>query len=98
VSSENLIYVKHSGTCESHTPCELHAHPPESVVSFLWVLKREKSIRQTSLFLGGSARPSPFANISSPFQGKASSTVQPLSVSSGLLMVPSMCTADNSPG
>src|ERR1700755_3002617 len=86
--------------CESHTPCALHAQPPESLAgaaSRYW-LKREKSIRHTSPSLGGSARLSPAASHFIEAQGSANSAVQPRSRSELSLIVPSTCAPALSPG
>ena len=85
---------------ESQAPCGLQAQPPGSCAggASLYWLKREKSMRQTSPSLGGSARPSGRASCARPFQGIAISTVQPRSRSELSFTVPSTCTAVRSPG
>src|SRR5436190_1184479 len=96
---------------ESQIPCRVQTQPPESLAGAPWwgesprepsgalyVLNREKSIRQTSPFLGGKLRLSLFASHSIPFHENANSTLQPWSRSSSLLIVPSIDTAVFFPG
>ena len=97
---EKRMYGKHSGMWESHTPCRLQNQPPESCADggALYWLKREKSMRHTSPSFGGKARPSALASHFIPCHGKASSAVQPRSVSLSSLRVPSTWTAVLRPG
>src|SRR3954470_10545065 len=96
---EKVTKTKHSGMCESQIPCRVQNQTPESFAggASLYVLKREKSMRHTSPFFGGRARPS----VASHFmfcQGNANSTVQPRSRSLSSLTVPSIETAVFIPG